>query len=99
VLQVTEDPGATDKAAQHGSLSIRIGEGWSKSHSFFTGQTPVLRYNTQLMRAIIHDKVRIAAAVNARVISLDEAPKAYAEFDKGASAKFIIDPHNQIKKR
>jgi glutathione-independent formaldehyde dehydrogenase len=40
-LYVTGDPGAKDEAARHGSLSIRIGLGWAKSHSFTTGQTPV----------------------------------------------------------
>jgi glutathione-independent formaldehyde dehydrogenase len=31
-LYVTGDPGAADEAAQEGSLSIRIGLGWAKSH-------------------------------------------------------------------
>ena len=31
-LYVTGDPGAADQAAQQGSLSIRIGLGWAKSH-------------------------------------------------------------------
>lgn len=37
-LYVTEDPGAHDKAAQVGALSLRLGLGWAKSQSFFTGQ-------------------------------------------------------------
>ncbi|MGZ8518315.1 MAG: alcohol dehydrogenase catalytic domain-containing protein, partial [Chitinophagaceae bacterium] len=37
-LYVTGDPGAADAAAKEGSLSIRIGLGWAKSHSFYTGQ-------------------------------------------------------------
>ena len=36
------------------------------------------------MQAILHDKIQIAKAVNATVISLDEAPKGYKDFDKGA---------------
>ena len=32
-LYVTEDPGAVDAAAKIGSLSIRFGLGWAKSHS------------------------------------------------------------------
>jgi glutathione-independent formaldehyde dehydrogenase len=28
------------------------------------------------------------------VISLDDAPKGYAEFDSGAAKKYVIDPHN-----
>ncbi len=40
-LYVTEDPGAHEKAAKVGALSIRIGLGWAKSISFHTGQCPV----------------------------------------------------------
>src|SRR5678815_5245565 len=40
-LYVTGDPGAVDEAAKVGSLSIRIGLGWAKSHVFTTGQCPV----------------------------------------------------------
>lgn len=95
-LYVTEDPGAKDEAAQKGSLSIRFGLGWAKSHSLHTGQTPVLSYNRQLMQAILYDKVQIAKAVNVEVISLDDAPKGYAEFDSGVAKKFVINPHNLI---
>ena len=55
-LYVTGDPGAVDDAAKEGSLSIRIGLGWAKSHSFTTGQCPVMRYHRGLMQAILHDK-------------------------------------------
>jgi glutathione-independent formaldehyde dehydrogenase len=95
-LYVTADPGAEDKAAKTGNLSIRFGLGWAKSHSFHTGQTPVMSYNRQLMQAILYDKVQIAKAVNVEVISLDDAPKGYAEFDKGVAKKFVINPHNLI---
>ena len=96
-LYVTGDPGAVDDAAKEGSLSIRIGLGWAKSHSFTTGQCPVMRYNRGLMKAILHDRVQIAKAVNATVISLDEAPQGYEDFDKGAARKYVLDPHGLIK--
>ena len=95
-LYVTEDPGAVDKAAQHGNLSIRIGLGWAKSHVFTTGQCPVLKYNRQLMMAILHDKIKIAKAVNVTVIKLDEAVQGYKDFDKGAAKKFVFDPHGMV---
>ena len=95
-LYVTGDPGAPDEAAQEGSLSIRIGLGWAKSHSFTTGQCPVMRYHHQLMNAILRDKVQIAKAVNATVIGLDDAPQGYAQFDSGVAKKFVIDPHGSI---
>jgi len=98
-LYVTDDPGATDAAAKKGSLSVRLGLGWAKSLSFATGQCPVMKYHRKLMNAILHDRVQIAKAVNATVISLDEAPQGYKDFDKGAARKYIIDPHGLIKRR
>jgi glutathione-independent formaldehyde dehydrogenase len=96
-LYVTGDPGAVDEAAKQGSLSIRLGLGWAKSHAFMTGQCPVMKYNHYLMQAILHDRVQIAKAVNATPISLDDAPRGYAEFDKGAARKYVLDPHGLIK--
>jgi len=78
-------------------LSMSLGTGWAKSISFFTGQTPVKKYNRALMKAILHDKIQIAKAVNVEVIELDQAPKGYADFDKGAVKKFVIDPHGSLK--
>ncbi|MEO6287645.1 MAG: formaldehyde dehydrogenase, glutathione-independent [Dyadobacter sp.] len=95
-LYVTGDPGAKDKAAQEGSLSIRIGLGWAKSHAFYTGQCPVMKYHRQLMNAILYDKIKIAKAVNVEVITLQDAPRGYRDFDKGAAKKFVIDPHGMI---
>lgn len=95
-LYVTGDPGAVDDAAKVGSLSIRIGLGWAKSHSFTTGQCPVMRYHRQLMQAILGDRVQIGKAVNATVISLDDAPQGYAQFDSGVARKYVIDPHGSI---
>jgi glutathione-independent formaldehyde dehydrogenase len=97
-LYVTEDPGSKDEAAQHGNLRMRLGLGWAKSHRFSTGQTPVLKYNYQLMQAILHDRLPIAKIVNATVISLDEAPQGYKDFDKGAAKKFVLDPHAILRK-
>jgi glutathione-independent formaldehyde dehydrogenase len=96
-LYVTGDPGASDDAAKEGSLSIRIGLGWAKSHSFATGQCPVMKYHHGLMQAILNDRAHIAKAVNAQVISLDDAPQGYKDFDKGESVKFVINPNGLIK--
>ncbi|WP_342130918.1 formaldehyde dehydrogenase, glutathione-independent [Hydrogenophaga sp. OTU3427] len=95
-LYVTDDPGAVDTAAKKGALSIRFGLGWAKSHSFFTGQTPVMKYNRALMQAILWDRINIAEVVGVEVISLDDAPRGYAEFDAGAPRKYVIDPHAML---
>jgi len=98
-LYVTGDPGGVDEAAKVGSLSIRLGLGWAKSHSFVTGQCPVMKYNRELMMAILHDRVQIAKNVNATPIPLDQAPEGYREFDKGAARKYVLDPHGMVRGR
>jgi glutathione-independent formaldehyde dehydrogenase len=97
-LYVTGDPGGIDENAKVGNLSIRIGLGWAKSHHFTTGQCPVMKYNRQLMMAILYDKIKIAKATNVTVITLDEAPQGYKDFDRGAAKKFVIDPHSSISR-
>jgi glutathione-independent formaldehyde dehydrogenase len=98
-LYVVEDPGAPNEESKKGVLKIRFGKGWSKSLHFHTGQAPVLQYNRQLMQAILHDRLPIAKIVNATVISLDDAPKGYQQFDKGVAKKFVIDPNGLVAKK
>ena len=95
-LYVTGDPGGVDANAKIGNLGIRIGLGWAKSHTFATGQCPVMKYNRALMQAILYDKIKIAKAVNVQVITLKDAPRGYKDFDKGAAAKFVMDPHGLL---
>lgn len=95
-LYVPSDPGAQDESAQHGNLSLQFGIGWSKSLTFATGQAPVMKYHRELMQAILNDRVHIADAVNAKVISLEDAPQGYEEFDSGVAQKFVLDPHGQL---
>jgi glutathione-independent formaldehyde dehydrogenase len=51
------------------------------------------------MQAILHDRLPIAKIVNATVISLDEAPKGYKDFDRGAAKKFVLDPNGMVGKK
>ncbi|MFV2177520.1 formaldehyde dehydrogenase, glutathione-independent [Actinomadura sp. LOL_016] len=95
-LYVTGDPGASDENARVGRLGLEIGLGWAKSQVFTTGQCPVMKYNRQLMMAILHDRVQIARNVNASVIPLERAPEGYAEFDQGAARKYVLDPHGLV---
>src|ERR1700752_1721912 len=97
-LYVTDDPGAKEQTAKHGNLSLRLGLGWAKSHALHTGQTPVLKYNRQLMQAILWDRLPIAKIVNVKLISLEQAPEGYKYFDAGVANKFVIDPHGQLAK-
>jgi len=95
-LYVTEDPGAVDEPAKVGALSLQIGLGWARSLTFATGQCPVMKYHRGLMKAILNDRVQIAKAVNATVVSLDDAPQGYQDFDKGAAKKYVLNPHGMV---
>ncbi|MFC8598279.1 MULTISPECIES: formaldehyde dehydrogenase, glutathione-independent [unclassified Isoptericola] len=95
-LYVTGDPGGIDEAAKKGSLSLSLGTGWAKSLAFTTGQCPVMKYHRGLMQAILHDRVQIAKNVNAKAITLDQAPQSYAEFDAGAATKYVINANGYL---
>ncbi|MFD6177761.1 MULTISPECIES: formaldehyde dehydrogenase, glutathione-independent [unclassified Isoptericola] len=95
-LYVTGDPGGIDEAAQKGALSLSLGTGWAKSLAFTTGQCPVMKYHRGLMQAILHDRVQIAKNVNAKAITLDQAPQGYAEFDAGAATKYVINANGYL---
>ncbi len=96
-LYVTGDPGSKDLDAKEGTLKIRFGLGFAKAHTFVTGQTPVMKYHRDLMKAILSGNAQIAKAVNATLISLDQASDGYKQFDGGASKKFVIDPHGMVR--
>ena len=97
-LYVTGDPGGVDEAAKV-RARCRSGSAWAgpSRHSFTTGQCPVMKYHHGLMQMILNDKAHIAKAVNATVISLDEAPQGYKDFDSGVAKKFVLNPHGLIK--
>jgi glutathione-independent formaldehyde dehydrogenase len=95
-LYVTGDPGGVDDAAKVGSLSLSLGTGWARSLAFTTGQCPVMKYNYGLMQAILGDKVHIAKNVNAEAIDLEDAPRGYAEFDKGAATKYVLNANGYL---
>ena len=48
------------------------------------------------MECILADKIQIAKATNVTVISVDESPQGYKDFDRGAARKYVIDPHKMI---
>jgi glutathione-independent formaldehyde dehydrogenase len=50
------------------------------------------------MMALLNDRLPIAKIVNAKAISLEDAPEGYAQFDKGIAAKFVLDPHGLLPK-
>lgn len=91
------DPLASSKAEQEGTYPLDFGKAWIKSPRISGGQAPIMHYNRELMMSILWDRMPyLSDMLNTQVISLDEAPDAYAKFDAGVSEKFIIDPHGMI---
>jgi len=91
------DPKGADSAAMQGIFHIPLGHSWIKAHEFTMGQCPVHNYNEGLMRAILHNDIQVARALNVKVVSLDSAQQTYEEFNKGVPHKFVFDPHGAMK--
>ena len=93
------DPGApkTDMAKK-GQLPLAFSKAWIKSPQLTGGQAPIMKYNRDLMMAILWDRMPyLGEVINTEVISLDQAPDAYRIFSDGSSKKFVIDPHGSVK--
>lgn len=92
-LYVPDDPGAKDPHAAHGELMISFGKLWEKGLSLGTGQCNVKRYNRNLRDMIIVGRAKPSWYVS-KVVSLNDAPTAYENFDKRADGwtKVIMKP-------
>jgi glutathione-independent formaldehyde dehydrogenase len=92
-LYVPDDPGAKDPHAAHGELMISFGKLWEKGLSLGTGQCNVKSYNRNLRDLIIVGRAKPSWYVS-KVVSLDDAPTAYQNFDKRADGwtKVIMKP-------
>ena len=93
-----KDPGAPKGSDQaKGIVPMAFGEMWNKGISLNTGQAPVKQYNEQLRDLIIAGKVNPSVIVSHH-ISLEEAPDAYAKFDKRVDGytKVIINPDGPV---
>lgn len=98
-VYLAPDPKGIDAKAKQGYYSLGFGCMWPKGIEIVgTGQCPVARYNKILMLAILHDRLTVHKALNMQIINLDDVPKAFHEFDKGKPVKWIIDPHNKLRK-
>jgi CO/xanthine dehydrogenase Mo-binding subunit len=55
------------------------------------------KYTYDMKRpGMLHAKVLYPQQFGATLISLDEAPTGYKDFDRGAAKKFVIDPHHVV---
>ena len=83
--------------AKIGVLGIRIGLGWAKSHTFATGQCPVIALQPP---ADAGDPLRQnpdrEGGQRPDHLLWMRRRRGYKDFDKGAAKKFVIDPHKMV---
>lgn len=80
-VYMPEDPGAANDLAKQGRYAFDYGTFFTKGQAMGTGQAPVARYNRQLRDLIIAGRAEPSFIVSHEV-SLEEAPEAYAKFDR-----------------
>jgi threonine dehydrogenase-like Zn-dependent dehydrogenase len=73
--------GAPDKLSKKGKIPFEIGQFCTKGQRVGTGQANVKRYNRQL-RDLIHAGRAKPLFIVSHELLLDEAPKAYKNFDE-----------------
>jgi glutathione-independent formaldehyde dehydrogenase len=85
------DPGGVDENAKQGKFLFPLGMAFEKGLSIAGSQTPVKKYDRYLRELIITGRAKPSFIVS-KHISIDEAPDAYARFDKRESGytKVII---------
>jgi glutathione-independent formaldehyde dehydrogenase len=87
------DEGAATEDAKHGRYDFDYGTAFTKGITIGSGQCPVMRYNRWLRDLIIHGQARPSQIVS-HELPLDEAVRAYDQFDKRADGwtKVILHP-------
>jgi glutathione-independent formaldehyde dehydrogenase len=92
------DPGAPTELNKQGKMALDFPKVWVKSPLFMAGQCPIMRYNRDLMMAILWERMPyLTPLLNTEVIPLEKAVEAYKTFHEGSANKFVIDPHNTTK--
>lgn len=88
-----QDPGGKDAAAKQGAYRIPWGRLWEKGIQVGTGQTPVRHHSLVLRDLIIAGRAKPSFIVTRR-IPLDDAPDAYARFDRRepGHTKVLVKP-------
>jgi glutathione-independent formaldehyde dehydrogenase len=92
------DPGGPNELAEQGKLAWSFPKAWVKSPSLTAGQCPVMRYNRDLMMAILRDGMPyLTNLLNTEILPLEKAPEAHKVLHDGSPKKFVIDPHDMTK--
>ena len=87
------DEGAATEDAKHGRYAFDYGTAFTKGITIGSGQCPVMRYNRWLRDLIIRGQA-CPSQVISHELPLDEAVRAYDQFDKRTDGwtKVILHP-------
>jgi len=93
-LYVPSDPGAPNEDAANGRLLFNVGKFFERGLRMGTGQANVKAYNRYLRDLIVAGRAEPSFVVS-KELALDEAPDAYARFDKREEgySKVVLKPH------
>jgi glutathione-independent formaldehyde dehydrogenase len=93
-LNLPSDPGAPNEDAAKGLLLFSIGKFFEKGLRMGTGQANVKSYAHELRDLIIADRAAPSFVVSQN-LPLEDAPDAYARFDKREEgySKVLLHPH------
>jgi glutathione-independent formaldehyde dehydrogenase len=80
-VYIAPDPGAKGEDAKKGIYRFPIADFFDKGVTMGSGQAPVKKYNEYLRDLIVNGRAKPSQIVSHR-IPIDEAPEAYAKFDK-----------------
>jgi glutathione-independent formaldehyde dehydrogenase len=96
-VYLPQDPQAATEGAKSGRIGFDFGTLFQKGQRLGTGQCPVKRYNEFLRDLIIAGKATPGLLVS-HEMALDQAPDAYAQFDKRADGytKVLLHPENVV---
>ncbi len=92
-LYLTSDPGAPDENAAQGRLLFDMGKLFEKGLRMGTGQADSRTYSDQLRDLIVAGRAKPSFVVS-KEAPLDEAPDAYARFDRREEgySKVVLKP-------
>jgi glutathione-independent formaldehyde dehydrogenase len=80
-VYIAPDPGAKSEQSKEGIFPFPVAEFFDKGITMGSGQAPVKKYNEYLRDLIVNGRAKPSKIVSHH-IRIDEAPDAYAKFDK-----------------
>jgi len=92
-----QDAKASDQMSGQGVLPFPIGTAFMKGITVKSGQCPVMKYNADLLRCIMSDRLNLAKFLNMKIVDMKDLPTAYDMFSRGEPMKLVCDPNGLLR--